>query len=381
MLERALNSVASWGLDRVGRGSVEYVVSNTMTEFNRRVLPFVWTYDLKALVEQVIDEATDVKTFVLRPNQHWPGMKAGQHIEVLLNSGDQVHHRCYSPSARPDGRLAITVKRKAGGVVSQWLHSAVQPGQVLTLGKPRGHFTLGDSLVQRKLLMLAAGSGITPIAAMVAQCLAMPPSQRPDLNVMAQFRQPDDVIFRADMQDWSAKGVPVTVALSQPQGQGAPAADGLLTVGRLDSAQVLRDCPDVAQRHVYLCGPDGFMQEMMRALTELGVPPRHIHTERFEMVAEAPSQGDQACLVDLEGAEVVFEHINAAITLKSSDQGKTLLQLANEHGLHLEQGCGKGACGTCKLMVHEGQARGNVLGSSVYLCTSFPASRTLVLGA
>lgn len=379
MLERALNSVASWGLDRVGRGSVEYVVSNTMTEFNRRVLPFVWTYDLKALVEQVIDEANDVKTFVLRPNQHWPGMKAGQHIEVLLSSGGQVHHRCYSPSARPDGRLAITVKRKAGGVVSQWLHSAVRPGQVLTLGKPRGHFVLGDPQAQRKVLMLAAGSGITPIASMVAQCLAMPPSQRPDLQVMAQFRQPGDVIFRADMRDWSAKGVPVTVALSQPQ--GALAGDGLLTVDRLDSAQILRDCPDVAQRHVYLCGPDGFMQKMVQALVALGVPTRHIHTERFEMAAAGQQQGDPADLVDLDGAEVVFEHINAAITLKPSDQGKTLLQLANEHGLHLEQGCGKGACGTCKLTVHEGQARGNVLGSSVYLCTSFPASRTLVLGA
>lgn len=379
MLERALNSAASWGLDRVGQGSVEYVVSNTMTEFNRRWLPFVWTYDLKALVEQVIDEAADVKTFVLRPNQHWPGMKPGQHVEVLLNVGDQVHHRCYSPSLRPNGRLAITVKRKEGGVVSPWLHSAVRAGQVLTLGKPRGHFTLGDPLLHRKVLMLAAGSGITPIASMVTQCLSMPKGQRPDLNVMTQFRLPGDVIFRADMLDWAAKGVPVTLALSRSQ--GAPAADGLPTVDRLDSAQILRDCPDVAQRHVYLCGPDGFMQKMLQALRDLGVPARHIHTERFEMGTAVPLQGAEAAEADLDGAEVVFEHINAAITLKASDQGKTLLQLANEHGLHLEQGCGKGACGTCKLTVHEGQAQGNVLGSSVYLCTSFPASRTLVLGA
>ncbi len=379
MLERALNSVASWGLDRVGRGSVDYVVSNTMTEFNRRVLPFVWTYDLKALVEQVIDEATDVKTFVLRPNQHWPGMKAGQHLEVLLKEGDQVHHRCYSPSAKPHGRLAITVKRKAGGVVSQWLHSTVRAGQVLTLGKPRGHFTLGDPRVQRKVLMLAAGSGITPIASMVAQCLSMPEGERPDLKVMAQFRLPGDVIFRADMLDWAARGVPVTLALSRSQ--GGQATEGLPTVDRLDAAQILRECPDVAQRHVYLCGPDGFMRKVVQALMELGVPARHIHSERFEMAAAVHPPGDEVGMVDLDGAEVVFEHINAAITLKASDQGKTLLQLANEHGLHLEQGCGKGACGTCKLTVHEGQAHGNVLGSSVYLCTSFPASRTLVLGA
>ena len=71
MLERTLNAASRWALDRVGHDRVDYLVSNTMTEFNRKVMPFLWTYELKAVVEQVLNEATDVKTFVLRPNQHW----------------------------------------------------------------------------------------------------------------------------------------------------------------------------------------------------------------------------------------------------------------------------------------------------------------------
>jgi ferredoxin-NADP reductase len=373
MLERTLNAASRWALDRVGHDRVDYVVSNTMTEFNRKVMPFLWTYELKAVVEQVLDEATDVKTFVLRPNQHWQGMLAGQHIEVHAELKGQVHHRCYSPSARPDGRISITVKRLPGGVVSEWLHTQVRAGQVLNLGKPRGRFTLGD---QPKVLMLAAGSGITPIHSMITHLLSRPLAQRPDVKVMAQFRHADDIVFQPDLRDWGALGLPVTVALSQPQ--GVTETDGLKVVTRLDATQIIRRCPDVAQRHVYLCGPDGFMQQMLATLAELGVPSRHIHTERFEIATAVQPPGTE---IDLEGAEVVFEHINMAITLSKDDHGKTLLQLANEHGLHLEQGCGKGACGTCKLTVHEGQVCGNVLGSSVYLCTSFPASRTLVLGA
>ena len=72
--------------------------------------------------------------------------------------------------------------------------------------------------------------------------------------------------------------------------------------------------------------------------------------------------------------------MNARITLTAADQGKTLLQVALDHGVELEHGCGKGACGTCKLVVHDGQACGNVLGKTVYLCTAYPASRELVLG-
>ena len=69
------------------------------------------------------------------------------------------------------------------------------------------------------------------------------------------------------------------------------------------------------------------------------------------------------------------------VHLTAADQGKTLLQLAQDHGVDLESGCGQGACGTCKLTVHDGQACGNVMGTTVYLCTAYPGSQHLVLGA
>lgn len=372
MLERALAPANRWVLDHVQPRWVDYVVSNTMTDFNRWFNGFLWTYELKALVEDVIDEAPGVRTFVLRPNQHWKGFEPGQHIEIEVEIDGQAHRRCYSPSPRLNGRLAITVKRKQGGRVSGWMHEHVGAGTVISLHAPRGRFTWTG---QRKVMMLCAGSGITPCHAMVTAMLMQPLTERPDVKVVAQFSDPQSVIFRKDLSDWRTVGIPVTTAFSRLAADEARAHGG---VSRLDGRQLEKACPDLHERDIYLCGPDGFMTQMLEQLRGLGVDLRRVHTERFELADQAPAAAGE---FPGEGAEVYFEHVNARITLTEADRGKTLLQLAHDRGITLESGCGKGACGTCKLTVHEGQACGNVLGSSVYLCTAFPGSRQLVLGA
>jgi len=363
VLERLLARASGWVLDHVKPDWVDYVVSNTMTDINRRWNGFLWTYDLKALVVAVEDEAPDVKTFVLQPNQHWRGFQPGQHVEVCLPIDDGVLvRRHYSISSGAEGRLRITVKRLQDGVASQWMHAQLHPGMCLTLGMPQGRFSYQD---QAKVLYLCAGSGITPCHSMVAALLDRPVADRPDIQLVAQFRQAADVIFKPALKAWAKAGVKVATLLSSE-------------ASRLDAAQLQSLCPDLLERDVYLCGPTGFMTQMIAHLEALHVDLRRVHSERFVM-ADAPVE--VAANFEAEGAEVYFEHINACITLRAQDQGKTLLQLADEHGLNLESGCGKGMCGTCKLTVHEGVVSGNVLGRAVSLCTAYPASRVVVLGA
>lgn len=365
VLERMLARVSAWVLDHVKPQWVHYVVSNTMTDVNRWLNGFLWTYDLKALLVAVEDEAPDVKTFVLQPNQHWRGCQSGQHVEVCLpieGADGGLVRRHYSISSWSEGRLRITVKRLQDGVASRWMHAQWHPGMWLTLGMPQGRFLYQE---QPKVLYLCAGSGITPCHSMVAALLARPVADRPDIQVVAQFRHAEDVIFKPALTAWAQKGVKVTTLLSSE-------------VSRLDAPQLQRLCPDVLTRDVYLCGPTGFMAQMMAHLEALQVDLRRVHTERFVM---AEPTVECAANFEAEGAEVYFEHINARIVLTAKDQGKTLLRLADEHGLNLESGCGKGMCGTCRLTVHEGMVSGNVLGRAVSLCTAYPASRVVVLGA
>jgi ferredoxin-NADP reductase len=374
MLERALAAPNRWALEKIGRDWVDYLVSNTMTEFNRKLNGFVWTYELKAQIVRVIDEAPGVKTYVMRPNQHWRGFKAGQHVEVSLNIDGETVPRHYSISSLPNGRFSFTVKRVEGGKASGWMHQHLRAGVVLKIGHPQGRFCREVSSAG-KALFLVAGSGITPCHSMVNDLLRQAPSHAQSLQVMAQFKSSGEVIFAQALQRWVQAGVKVHTAFSQ---SSAGTGSGTSTSARIDATVLAAQCPDITSRDVYLCGPDGFMQAMMAHLQTLGVDAKRIHTERFSFASEAhaPEAHFQA-----EGAEVYFQHLDTRITLTASDQGKTLLQIAQNHGVNVESGCCQGMCGTCRLVAHEGQVSGNALGKVVYLCTAYPASRSLVLDA
>jgi ferredoxin-NADP reductase len=372
MLDAVMSRANRWALDWLGPRWVDYLASNTMTEFNRWVNDFIWTYEFKAQVLQVIDEAPGVKTFVLRPNQHWRGFKPGQHIELQLQIDGRSVRRHYSISAARSGTVSITVKRVAHGQVSGWLHDHLRAGMQLHISPAQGRFCHEG---QAKVLYLCAGSGITPCHAMVNALLQEPLAQRADLQVIAQFRQAADVIFKPSLQHWAREGVRVTTALSS-LAQAEPGPYG--AVPRVDALSLLRLCPDLKDRDIYLCGPTGFMAQMLDTLSGHGVDMARVHTERFVAAdAAAPEGGD----FDIDGAEVYFQHLDQRVTLTGKDQGKTLLQLALDHGVPLESGCCQGMCGTCRLNLQDGRVSGNVLGQVVYLCTAYPASREMVLNA
>jgi ferredoxin-NADP reductase len=362
MFDRTLAPLNRWALERVDREWVDYVVSNTMTDFNRRLNGFIWTYDLKAQVLEVIDEAPGVKTFVLRPNQHWRGMKAGQYIELDLAIDGELHRRHYSPTALNRGRIAITVKAVQGGKVSTWMHTHLRAGMQVNMGFPQGRFCHDG---QDKLLFLCAGSGITPCRSIVSELLTRPEGERPAIQFIAQFREAGDVIFKDSLQRWSAAGVDTSAALT---------AEG----GRMDAQALSRLCPDLQDRDIYLCGPAGFMTQMLADLRALHVDMARVHTERF---VSAQSVEQASGDFQVAGSEIFFQHLNASITLTPKDQGKSMLDVAKAHGVNVESGCCQGMCGTCRLTVREGHASGNVLGKVVYLCTAFPASQRIVLDA
>lgn len=369
MLDAALARANIWMLEHVDPKWIDYVASNTMTDLNRRLNGFIWTYELQAQVVAVRDEAPGVKTFVLRPNQLWQGFEPGQHVELVLPIQDvqgQPVKRFYSVSPQPQGRFSITVKQTRQGRASRWLHENLRVGHRLPIGQAQGRFVRRPE--QGKLLYLCAGSGITPCHSMVSAALAEPAAQRPQLQVIAQFREAADLIFKDDLAAWKQAGIKVDTLFSAGSPQGLPAS-------RLDAEHLRRLCPDLEQREVFLCGPEGFMHGMIQALQSLGVDPMRIHTERFNVSHLTPSTG-----FSVAGTEVRFKHLDACFTMTAADEGKTLLQAALDHGVNLEHGCTQGMCGTCKLSVHEGQVSGNVLGRAVYMCTSFPASREIVLG-
>ena len=191
MLNKALNIANQWALQKFSRDWIDYIASNTMTDFNRWFNDFIWTYDLKAIVTAIETQADGVKTIHLLPNQHWKTYQAGQFVELVLEIDGQPHHRYYSLSPMTTkGTFSITVKKQADGVVSSYLTEQLQVGQSVKLNLPQGDFVYKQ---QQKLLFICAGSGITPCYSIISDLLAQ--NKAVDVAIYAQFSKQKDVIF------------------------------------------------------------------------------------------------------------------------------------------------------------------------------------------
>jgi len=311
---------------------------------------------IKARVLAVVDETADTKTFVLRPNRNWPGFRAGQHVGVEIEIDGVRHQRRYSLSSAPSARrvIAITVKRQPGGKVSSWLHDRVHAGDVVGLGPPAGTFTLPTPRPER-LLMVSAGSGITPLMAMLRDLAASPAL---DVVFVHVARRPDDAIFAAELTRLAASRPGLTVHHHHSAERG-----------RFDAATLAALVPDHAERTAFLCGPAGFMTTIRTHFATRGLADR-LHEESFGAPSGATPGADAGTLeVRCARSERLFD---AAADVP-------LLVAAEQAGLRPRYGCRMGICHTCSCVKRTGTVE-NVLtgeissepGERIQLCISRP---------
>lgn len=294
---------------------------------------------IKARVVAVVAETADTKTFVLRPNRTWPGFRAGQHVGVEVDVGGVRHQRRYSLSSSPDAgrRIAITVKRQPGGTVSNWLHDRVRPGDVLRLGAPSGDFTLPDP-APAKLLLLAGGSGITPLMSMLRSL-----SPGADVTLVDVMRRPADTIFADELSGLAATR-PGFRRHSHHSAQD----------GRFDSAVLARLVPDYAERVTMLCGPSGLMAACRDHWQSRGIAA-HLRCESFGVeAATAAATTDAGHEVRCTRSERLF----------TAGADTPLLVAAEGAGLQPRYGCRMGICHSCVCVKRSGTVE-NVLTGAV----------------
>jgi stearoyl-CoA 9-desaturase NADPH oxidoreductase len=151
-------------------------------------------------VEAVLPETVDAATLVIRPGRGWAPHRAGQYVRVGVDLAGVRHWRSYSlssPPERADGRITITVKADPHGLVSPYLVGRVTPGTIVHLAAAQGEFTLPEPPPDR-LLFLTAGSGITPVAAMLRGLVAR--GQMPDMVLVHSAPTSEEVIFGAELR-------------------------------------------------------------------------------------------------------------------------------------------------------------------------------------
>jgi ferredoxin-NADP reductase len=225
-------------------------------------------------VASVIDETASVRTVCLDVPE-WPGHQAGQHLDVRLTAEDGYRaERSYSIASAPGEPVAITVERLDDGEVSPYLTEELRPGDELELRGPIGGYFVWGPADGGPLMLLAGGSGIVPLRAI----LRHRERSGSDVPVRLLYSSPSlaDVIYRAELSQLGA-GVEVIQVLTRQQ------PPGWTGYARRVDAQMLAETAWPADQAplAYACGPTNFVEAVATGLVGLGYPPQRVKTERF----------------------------------------------------------------------------------------------------
>jgi ferredoxin-NADP reductase len=231
-----------------------------------------------AQVVAVRDESASARTLVLDVPE-WLGHLPGQHVDVRLTAADGYQaQRSYSIASVPDGsRVELTVERLADGEVSPYLTDELRPGNLLELRGPIGGWFVWRPGDTDPVLLLAGGSGVVPLMAMVRTRVAS--ASPTPMRLLYSTRTPETVLYGDELCRLAERDPQLDVALvytrRAPAGWSGP-------VGRLDAARLATLAwPPAAAPACFVCGPTGFVEAVADLLVDQGYPRGRIKTERF----------------------------------------------------------------------------------------------------
>ncbi|MFE2884939.1 2Fe-2S iron-sulfur cluster-binding protein [Streptomyces sp. NPDC059272] len=291
-------------------------------------------------ITRIIQETPDTRTYVL--DAPFP-YRAGQFVTIKACGT----LRSYSMSSSPetDTEFMTTVKRVPGGLVSNWMHDHLAPGDVVETTLPAGVFCLreGDEAggaweFTAPVVAFCGGSGITPILSLAKSALAG--TGRP-VRVLAADRDAGSVIF-ADALGELAERYPdrFTVRHHLDDRQGFVTAD-----------QVRKFAGGDTDADFYLCGPAPFMELVENALLAHGIAPERIFVERFAQAADPPPEDAR----EQEGTLTLV--LSGKPHTLAQRSGETFLESARRAGLAPPFSCEAGNCATCIAQVTAGEAK------------------------
>jgi ferredoxin-NADP reductase len=231
-----------------------------------------------AEVVEVVAETPRTKSLVLEV-PGWEGHEAGQHVDVRLTAPDGYQaQRSYSIASAPeDEKLMLTVDRLDDGEVSPYLTEVLMAGDKLELRGPIGGYFVWEEGDGGPLLLVAGGSGVVPLVAVIRHRAAVGSSVPACL--LYSSRSYEDIIYRTELEDLAARDgsleVIHTITRSRPQGWSG--------YHRRIDAEMLAEVawPPDESPLAFVCGPTPLVEAVGAALVGLGHEPARVKTERF----------------------------------------------------------------------------------------------------
>lgn len=303
-----------------------------------QISPMLVTGECRAEVVGVEHTSKDSVTLSLRANRVWQGARAGQFVQVSVEIDGVRHSRCYSP-ASPEGsvrELEITVKRHPDGLVSNFLAERVLPGLVLGLSQANGDFLLPDPRPD-SILLIGAGSGITPLIGILRTLLAE--DHAGEVALIQYAPDPERTIYREELDRLAAGRPNLRLARSYTQAPGVGELDG-----HFSPAHLPQSGPSFAEAETFACGPPALL-DAVRATWANGLEQR-LHIESFlpPSLLAIGEPGTGSIRFDSSDIEV-------------QNTGASVLEQAEQAGVGAQSGCRMGICHSCTCRKVSGTVR------------------------
>ena len=290
--------------------------------------------ELRGEVVDVQAETEDSATVTIKPGWGFSAKyQPGQYVGIGLRVEGRWHWRSYSLTSVPrqdSKHITITVKATPEGFLSTHLVNGVKPGTIVRLAAPKGDFALPDP-PPSKLLFISAGSGITPLMAMLRSLTTR--GQSPDIVHIHSAPSADAVIFHDELRklEQEQSGYQLRLQLTE--------TDGHLDFDDLDGL-----VPDWKNRPTWACGPSAMLDAAEKHWEKAELSDE-LHMERFT-IARTDKGG--------EGGTVTFSISDKSVEI---DGATSLLEAGEKVGIQMPFGCRMGICQTCVLPLESGHIR------------------------
>ena len=303
---------------------------------------------------------------------------AGQHLTIKVTINGETLYRTFSISSIPntDNSLTLTIKKIKGGKVTNYLAEHLEVGDSLEVTAPSGQFYLNpEPANQKHYVMIAGGSGITPIYSMIGTILKFEPKCK--ITLFYANRNSDSIIFKEKFEQWVIEfpnQLKVKYFLSEEENL-KNATKGYIT--RISLEEIVNQY-DKNKLDFYLCGPEMMTNKLLEDLVYLGMAKENIHHELFFVTTQIQETSWQKAQVSARifGKTYQFE----------TQESKTILQSGLEQNVPLPFSCQSGLCGMCKMKCNEGKVimksnqvltEKDLQDGYILTCQSLPQSSTI----
>jgi len=330
---KSVQTARSWV--NVPRGLAARATTPLLPDDYLKMLNPLWSArELRGLIVDVHPETADSATVTIKPGWGFSGRYTpGQCVGIGLRIDGRWHWRSYSLTSIPrrdNKNITITVKATPEGFLSSHLVNGVKPGTIVRLAAPKGDFRLPDP-PPVKILFITAGSGITPVMAMLRTLKSR--RQQADIVHIHSAPGADAVIFHDELRELESSQTDYRLRLQLTDAQG-----------HFDFGKLADIVPDWRERPAWVCGPAALLDTAEEVWKIAGLGD-HLHMERFTIAAT--DKGG-------EGGTVTFSISDKSIEI---DRATSLLEAGEKVGIQMPFGCRMGICQTCVLPLETGHVR------------------------